>query len=68
MKSGQFFLLIKLEKDAKKRVNTRFRHDDTLFYFFFNNYSYDTPYAQHSTGKKHILKTFFCLKILQCSP
>ena len=38
-----------------------------LFYFFYD-YSYDTPYPQHCTEKKNILKTFFRLKILQCSP
>ncbi len=39
-----------------------------FFIFFLNDYSYDTPYPQHCTDKKNILKTFFRLKILQCSP
>jgi hypothetical protein len=55
--NGAIVLLIKLEKDAEKRVNTHFGHDDTFLYFY--DYSYGTPYPQHSTDKIFILTFLF---------
>ena len=50
-------------------VYRHFGHDKIIFFkFFFDEYSYNTPYLQHCTDKKNSLKIFFSYEILQCSP